>query len=185
MSGPETVDRCLAACCDRAISVALLQQHRPYWELLPSLRRPAESLLPLPLPLVRRRERLVSDRGVETVVQLTPVPCELVFLLCDPEWKVKVGPDICLLIHRPEESFNDLLDRWRKTQICLSQPYEWHLEETQKQFQAEAGEAVLPLFLLQPDGPELIRKALTTVGLPWVTLPLELPEVNNLVPAIS
>lgn len=184
MSGPDTIDRCLTACCDRATVVALLQQHRPYWELLPSLRRPAESLLPLPLPLVRCRTRIQSDRGSETVVQLVPVPCDLVFLLCDPEWKVKVGPDICLLIHRPAESFHDLLDRWRQTQICLSQPYEWHLEETQKQFQAEAGDAVLPLFLLQADGPELIRKALSTVGLPWVTLPLELPEVS-LAPVIS
>ena len=34
-------------------AIALLKQHRPYLEAIPSLRRPEESLITIPFPIVR------------------------------------------------------------------------------------------------------------------------------------
>ena len=37
-------------------AIALLKNHRPYWEMIPSLRRPLESVITIPLPIVRLRD---------------------------------------------------------------------------------------------------------------------------------
>ncbi|MDP5015745.1 MAG: hypothetical protein NWQ43_00255, partial [Dolichospermum sp.] len=37
-------------------AIALLKQHRPYLEMIPSLRRPAESVITITLPIVRIRD---------------------------------------------------------------------------------------------------------------------------------
>jgi hypothetical protein len=34
-------------------AIALLKQYRPYLEMIPSMRRPSESVISIPLPIVR------------------------------------------------------------------------------------------------------------------------------------
>lgn len=42
----------LTSCCDRLAAIAILKQYRPYLEMIPSLRRPDESIITIPLPIV-------------------------------------------------------------------------------------------------------------------------------------
>ena len=103
-------------------AIELLRQYRPYLELIPSMRRPEESLITIPLPLVRIRPSSALES--RKTVQLA---CDLAILMCDPEWKIKLGSEILIFIHRPGEDFSDLLKRWRETQICLDKEYELFL----------------------------------------------------------
>ncbi|HCF27856.1 MAG TPA: hypothetical protein DEV81_11810, partial [Cyanobacteria bacterium UBA11049] len=45
----------LAEYSNHTAAIALLKQYRPYLEMLPSLRRPDESVISIPLPIVRLR----------------------------------------------------------------------------------------------------------------------------------
>ena len=55
----------LAEYSSRSGAIALLQQYRPYLETLPSIRRPEQSLITIPLPVVRiRRPDLPPDNQI-------------------------------------------------------------------------------------------------------------------------
>ena len=91
-------------------AVELLKQYRPYLEMIPSMRRSEESLITIPLPVVKLRKVLL-----EQVSQFSPIcatsktvllPCDLAYLMCDPEWKIKMGGEIFVFIHRPEEDLH-------------------------------------------------------------------------------
>ena len=118
----------LAEYSTRSGAIALLKQHRPYLEALPSIRRPEQSLITIPLPVVRiRRPDLDANNPLQTKTTriATAIPCDLGILMCDPEWQIKMGAEIIVFIHRPEEDFSDLVNRWRKTQVYLDRDYEW------------------------------------------------------------
>lgn len=151
----------LAECSDYRGTLALLKQFRPYLELIPSMRRPQESVLTIPLPLIRLR----ADNAAGTTVRL---PVDLAILMCDPEWKIKTGVEILVFIHQPQEDFSDLLGRWRQTQIGLSQNYEWVMPKQQEHILAEGAEETLPLFVLFPETSERIRRGLRGTNLPFV-----------------
>jgi hypothetical protein len=148
-------------------ALTLLQQHRPYVEMVPSIRRSQESIITLPLPVVKKRE---VGRG--TVSYL--VPCDLVYLMCDPEWKIKMGGEIIVFLQRPGEHFSDLLGRWRQTQVLLDCDYEWTMPNYYRQMMTEGGDRLYPLFVLLPPGDDWIAKGLTGAHLPFVTANLAL-----------
>jgi hypothetical protein len=147
---------------DRALM--LLQQHRPYIELVPSIRRSEESIITLPLPLIQVR---TPGKGV-TAVQL---PCDLTYLMCDPEWKIKMGGEIIVLFQRPGEYFSDLLGRWRQTQVLLAGDYEWAMPNYYRQIITEGGDRLYPLFVLPPQGDDRTARGLTGAHLPYVVAP--------------
>lgn len=161
----------LAEYCDRTQAIALLQQHRPYLEMLPSLRRPEDSLISIPLPVVRIRSSPIK----ETNTYLTPagqetisLPCDLAILMCDPEWKVKMGVEICVFIHRPGEDFSDLLNRWRQTQVLLDKEYEWLMPHHYNHIYSSPAEEVYPLFVVFSQTAERIKRGLSGAYLPFV-----------------
>jgi hypothetical protein len=45
----------LAEYSNHDAAIALLKKHRPYLEMIPSMRRPDESVITIPLPIVRIR----------------------------------------------------------------------------------------------------------------------------------
>lgn len=93
---------------DRHEAIALLRQYRPYLEMLPSIRRPDESLITIPLPVVRLRQvRSNSAEHFQSSIfsETVRLPCDLAILMCDPEWKIKMGVEILVFIHRPQEDF--------------------------------------------------------------------------------
>ncbi|NEQ31780.1 MAG: hypothetical protein F6K04_12375 [Leptolyngbya sp. SIO4C5] len=161
----------LAECSSYEGAVELLKQYRPYLETLPSMRRPADSLIALPLPTARIRQSVVfqpapgQPTATKEVLQL---PCDVVFLMCDPEWKIKTGIEICLFIHRPYEDFSDLLSRWRQTQILLDKGYEWLLPLKHKHLLSEGADMPHPLFVVFPDTPTRIAKGLRGATLPVI-----------------
>lgn len=108
-------------------AIALLRKHRPYLEMLPSLRRPDESVITIPLPLARLRHPKSgqSQSYFPPPPKTVQLPCDLTILTCDPEWKIKMGVEIMIFIHRPQEEFSEFLRRWRETETFLSQEYEW------------------------------------------------------------
>ncbi len=164
MTTPE-YEELLAECSQVQGAMALLKCYRSYLELLPSMRRQEDSLVTLVLPLVRQAGRM------------TQLPCELAFLPCDPTWRVKTDQEILVLIHRAGEDFSQLMQRWRQTQIILSQPYEWVMPPRHSQFYNEGAERVYPLFVLWPSSPERIRRGLQAAGLPLVIYP-EMPPTQ-------
>ncbi len=48
-------EACLAEYNNTVSVIALLKQHRPYLEMIPSLRRPDESVIAIPLPVTHLR----------------------------------------------------------------------------------------------------------------------------------
>lgn len=180
----------LAECSDRRGAIELLKQHRPYLEMLPSMRRPDESVMTLPLPLIRTRAKAIDS--ITASSQATQLPCDLAILMCDPEWRIKTGSEVFVFIHRPGEDFSDLLSRWRKTQILIDQGYEWVTSEQDAHLLSEGSEDSYPLFVLFPETPDRIRRGLRGAGLPYVmqtvytleeesfaTQPLEIPELEE------
>ena len=164
--------------CDGAI--ALLRQHRPYLEMIPSLRRPQESLISLPLPITRIRQPLLSpELGSSNANEAVCLPCDLAMIMCDPEWKIKLGVEIIVLIHRPQEDFSDLLRRWRQTQIYLDKDYEWLMPPPEQHMFSEAAEQVYPLFVVFEETPARIKRGLTGAGLPFVTHKTKLQEKSE------
>lgn len=159
----------LARCSDYRGALTLLKQHRPYLEMLPSIRRPQESIVTIPLPNISLRRVLSHAAGpINTRREVVSLPCDLVILMCDPEWKIKTGVDVVLFIHRPDEDFSELLSRWRHTQILLSESYEWLMPTQHQHLLNEGSEQPYPLFITFPKTPERIIRGLNGAGLPVV-----------------
>ncbi|QLE58519.1 hypothetical protein [Nostoc sp. TCL26-01] len=143
-------------------AIALLKQYRPYLEMIPSLRRPHESVITIPLPIVRLRN------SVSTNPQATQLPCDVVIIMCDPEWKVKTGAEIFIFIHRPHEDFSDLLGRWRQTQVLLNQDYEWLMPPRHSHVLSEGGNTIYPLFVVFSETSQRIQRGLIGAELPFI-----------------
>ncbi|MEM1368253.1 MAG: hypothetical protein AAGG02_09585 [Cyanobacteria bacterium P01_H01_bin.15] len=153
--------------------IDLLRQYRPYLEQLPSLRRPHESLVTIPLPTIRLRPS--GDMTPVSSSAIRHLPSDLAILMCDPEWKIKVGVEILLFIYRSGETFSELLGRWRETQVLLSQSYEWLMPFGKEHMFSEVAEQICPLFVLSPETPKRIGRGLIGAGLPFVS-----PELTSL-----
>ncbi|MBD1913014.1 MULTISPECIES: hypothetical protein [unclassified Leptolyngbya] len=172
----------LAEYCDHQGAIALLKQYRSYLEMVPSMRRPSDSVITIPLPVVRvRHTNLAGDGGVATVKTSETVllPCDVGILMCDPEWKIKTGSEIFVFIHRPQEDFSDLLSRWRHTQMLLNRDYEWVMPHRYKHILNEAAEDTYPLFVIFPDTPERIRRGLRGAGLPFVIQQVDVADAEE------
>ena len=171
----------LAQFTTRSGAIALLKQYRPYLEALPSIRRPEQSLITIPLPVVRIRR---PDLDFPNPLQAkTPriaksLPCDLGILMCDPEWKIKVGTEIIVFIHRPEEDFSDLIDRWRKTQVYLDQDYEWLMPPNEKHIISEAAEEINPLFVVFESTSDRIIQGLAGAGFPYIVQSCDLDPIE-------
>jgi len=161
----------LARYCDADEAIALLRRHRPYLEAIPSLRRPNDSLIPLPFPLVRLRDP-IAQGGLNNMTigenETLCLPCEIGIIMCEPDWKIKMGIEIFILIYRPNEDLSDLLLRWRKIQVLLSKGYEWVMPYRYRHIFSEAAERIFPLFVLFEDTPDRIRRGLDGAALPYV-----------------
>lgn len=165
----------LAEYSNHQAAIALLRQHRPYLEMIPSMRRSHESLIVIPLPIVRIRN--CQSQGGSTTLspkQLTSggeaicLPCDVAILMCDPEWKIKMEVEIFLFIHRPEEDFSDLLSRWRQTQVLLDKDYEWLMPPAHQHIFSEGTNRIYPLFVVFEATPERIKLGLTGGCLPFI-----------------
>ncbi len=160
----------LAEYSNHDAAIALLKKHRPYLELIPSMRRPDESVITIPLPIVRIRH---PKPPVGNSISSTPskeavcLPCDVAILMCDPEWKVKMGAEIFVFIHRPHEDFSDLLSRWRQTQVLLDKDYEWLMPPRYQHILSEGVDRLYPLFVLFPETPQRIQRGLLGASLPF------------------
>ena len=161
----------LAAYSQPAEAISLLKRYRAYLEMLPSMRRPEESVITIPLPIVKLRHSSPSASGHMTIttVESQMLPCEIAIVMCDPEWKIKTGREIFIFIHRPEEDFSDLLGRWRRTQILLDKDYEWVMPPRYQHILSEGAAKIYPLFVVFEETPERIKKGLKGAHLPFVT----------------
>jgi hypothetical protein len=157
----------LAEYSNHLAAIALLKQHRPYLEMIPSLRRPDESVITIPLPIVRLRNTTTTSS------QAICLPCDVAILMCDPEWKIKTGAEILLFIHRPHEDFSDLLGRWRQTQVFLNNDYEWLMPLRYSHILSEGANSIYPLFVLFSEGSERIQRGLVGAELPFI---IETPQ---------
>jgi hypothetical protein len=161
----------LSTCSEYSGALALLRQYRPYLEAIPSMRRPEESIVTVPLPNIRVRQPVQSAKGGGTTLsagEAVPLPCDVVLMMCDPEWKIKTGVELFILIHRPHEDFSDLLMRWRQIQIFLDRGYEWMLPPRHEHLLNDGADVVRPLFVVFPESPDRILKGLQGAGLPTV-----------------
>ncbi len=159
-------EQLLAEYSNPGSAIALLKQHRPYLEAIPSIRRPEESLITIPFPIVRLRQPASSFADKTTEARM--LPCEVAILMCDPEWKIKTGIELFVFIHRPDEDFSDLLRRWRQIQVWLDKDYEWVMPPRYKHIFSEGANAIHPLFIVFPETPERIKKGLQGANLPFV-----------------
>lgn len=167
----------LAECSGYAGAIALLKKFRPYLEMIPSMRRPSESVITIPLPLIRIRNAASGSAAGAEVVRL---PCDVAVLMCDPEWKIKTGVEIFVFIHRQQEDFSELLSRWRQTQIWLGKSYEWVMPDRHQHLLSEGSDKTHPLFVLFPETPDRIRRGLRGAALPFVTQIVHAPEDDEL-----
>lgn len=160
----------LAECSHSLDAIALLRQHRPYLETIPSMRRPDESVISIPLPIVKLRGTSTgnSNHLNTSTSEAVCLPCDLAILMCDPEWKIKTGVEILIFIHRPQEDFSDLLSRWRQTQVFLSRGYEWDMPFRHRHILSEGADAVYPLFVAFEGTSERIIRGLKGAFLPCV-----------------
>ncbi|MBC5794982.1 hypothetical protein H5968_07425 [Sphaerospermopsis sp. LEGE 00249] len=152
----------LAEYSNHIAAIALLKNHRPYWEMIPSLRRPSESVITITLPVVRLR-----DLEAKTS-QTMGLPCDIAMIMCDPEWKIKTDVEILLFIHRPDEDFSDFLGRWRQTQVLLDKQYEWIMHPRHSHILSEGANNVYPLFVIFPETLQHIQRGLIGADLPFV-----------------
>ncbi|MEB3293529.1 MAG: hypothetical protein VKJ24_10245 [Synechococcales bacterium] len=180
-----TIQQChyeelLATYSQSSEAIALLRGYRPYLELMPSMRRPEQSLIPVPLPIARLRHThpSPSGHGNITTLESVAVPCEVALLLCDPEWKIKTGREIFVFVHRPGEDFSDLLGRWRQTQVLLSREYEWILPLRYQHILNEGADKLYPLFVLFDQSPERIIRGMKGAHLPYVVQTIAQVEAN-------
>lgn len=166
----------LAEYSDHMGAIALLREFRPYLEMIPSMRRPSESVITIPLPNIRVREGVsAAGAGLSAIAprELVPLPCDIAIMMCDPEWKIKTGVEIFIFIHRPGEDFSDLLRRWRQTQILLDKEYEWLMPDRYRHILSEGAEATHPLFVVFPETPDRICKGLQGASLPYIVRSVE------------
>ncbi|WP_036482316.1 hypothetical protein [Myxosarcina sp. GI1] len=172
----------LAEYCSSLGAIALLRQYSPYFEMLPSIHQPEQSLITIPLPIVRiRRSDLQLDPlkpKIET--RATRLPCDLGILTCDPQWQIKLDTEILIFIHRPEEDFSDLIDRWRQTQVYLDRDYEWLMPANKQHMFSEAAGQVRPLFVIFEATSDRIKQGLSGAGFPFVVHSLVTNEVGIL-----
>jgi len=161
-------------------AIALLKKYRPYLELIPSMRRPGESVIAIPLPIVRLRQSIpaatYNSSNPSSVQGAICLPCDVGLLMCDPEWKIKTGVEIFIFIHRPHEDFSDLLSRWRQTQVLLDKDYEWLMPHRYKHILSDGANRIYPLFVVFPDTPERIQRGLSGASLPSV---MQIPQALN------
>ncbi|HEY9665229.1 MAG TPA: hypothetical protein V6C91_00400 [Coleofasciculaceae cyanobacterium] len=158
-------------------AIALLKKHRPYLEMIPSMRRPDESVIAIPLPIVRIRHpkpALGHNNSHTSSSGAVCLPCDVAILMCDPEWKIKMGVEIFVFIHRPDEDFSNLLSRWRRTQVMLDKDYEWLMPPRHQHVLSEGSDRIYPLFVVFPDTPQRIQRGLLGGCLPFV---MEIPDV--------
>ena len=142
-------------------AIALLREYRPYFELIPSLRRPIDSLIAVPFPVVQ-----VSQPNLtQTHKQLQ---CDIALIMCDPDWKVKTGQEIFVFIHRPNEDYSALLQRWRQVEVALGEEYYWLLPWKHRSIISDRGEYHYPLFVTLDYSPARINKGLEGASLPYV-----------------
>jgi hypothetical protein len=157
-------------------AVELLKQYRPYLEMIPSIRRSEESLITMPLPVVKLRKISLGQASqfspINTTSKTILLPCDLAYLMCDPEWKIKMGGEIIIFIHRPEEDLSDLLARWRQTQVLLDHDYEWVMPQYYQHIICESAEDLHPLFVLFDRTSEHIKKGLIGAHLPFTIAPI-------------
>lgn len=146
-------------------AIELLKHHRPYLEMVPSMRRPEESVITIPLPIVKIRQGGAGETAIDSQL----LPCEIAILMCDPEWKIKTGKEIFVFIHKPDEDFSELLGRWRRTQLRLNQDYEWLMPSCYQHILNDRADKTYPLFVLFDDTPERIKRGLQGAHLPFVT----------------
>jgi hypothetical protein len=152
-------------------AIALLRQYRPYLEMIPSMRRPDESVVTIPLPIARFRA-IGSPHGIANLSsgsETLSLPCDIAILMCDPEWKIKTGVEIFIFLHRPQEDFSDLLGRWRQTQVQLSRGYEWDMPLRYRHILSEGSDTAYPLFVIFEDTSERVKRGLKGSFLPFVT----------------
>jgi hypothetical protein len=166
----------LADYSDREKVISLLSQYRQYLAMIPSMRRPSDSLVTIPLPLAKVRH--VRSHGItgyssHSISQMSDemisIPCDIAVLMCDPEWKIKMGVEILIFIHRPQEDFSDLLLRWREAQMALANEYEWIMPQTDDHMFSDMADKIHPLFVIFPHTPPRIIKGLNGSSLPFVT----------------
>lgn len=160
----------LAEYSDHQAATRILKEYRPYLELVPSMRRPQDSIVSLPLPLakVRRSNPHATGGAYQHISEVMQLPCDVALLMCDPEWRIKTGVEICIFIYRPEEDFSDFLSRWRRTQVALSQTYEWIMPQHYSHIFSEGEGALYPLFVGIEGMPQRILRGLKGAGLPYV-----------------
>lgn len=161
-------EQVLAECSHSRDAIALLRQHRPYLELIPSMRRPDESVIAIPLPIAKLRVKTTNQGVSSSTTNAILLPCDLAILMCDPEWKIKTGVEILVFIHRAHEDFSDLLSRWRQTQVYLHQEYEWEMPLRHRHILSEGAETVYPLFVVFDSTPERVIRGLKGALLPCV-----------------
>ena len=152
----------LAEYSNHLAAIALLKEHRPYWEMIPSLRRPSESVITISLPIVRLRD--IETKTSQTLC----LNCDIAILMCDPEWKIKTGAEILLFIHRPHEDFSDLLRRWRQSQVWLDKDYEWLMHPRHSHILSDGANTIYPLFVIFNETSERIQRGLVGAELPFV-----------------
>jgi hypothetical protein len=170
----------LAECSSSQGAIALLKGYRSYLEMLPSMRRPLESVITIPLPVVRFRNGAAEKhRGPVSDHTAVCLPCDLAFLMCDPEWKIKTGVEIFVFIHQPQEDFSDLLSRWRETQVNLSRGYEWDMPLRYRHILSEGADTIYPLFVLFDETPERIKRGLKGAFLPYVLRSVQLDDAKE------
>jgi hypothetical protein len=130
--------------------------------MIPSLRRPSESVITITLPVVRLRD--LEAKTSQTMA----LPCDIAMIMCDPEWKIKTDVEILLFIHRPDEDFSDFLGRWRQTEVLLDKQYEWIMHPRHSHILSEGANSVYPLFVIFPETPQRIQRGLIGAYLPFV-----------------
>lgn len=170
---PTPYETLLAFCTEYQGALALLRQHRPYLEFVPSVRRSQDSILPLPLPNVRVRH--APQQGSYGAGYLVTLPCDLALILCDPEWEIKTGVEILVFIHRPQEDFSQILGRWRQAEVWLDGGYTWVLPEPYQHLVNDGSDRAYPLFVVFPTSPGRIRRGLRGAGLPTICFPFPQP----------
>jgi len=179
MTRPSHYEESLAEYSDHLGAIALLKRFRPYLEMIPSMRRPSESVITIPLPIIRIRDAAPAVSATEVSIaagQVVRLPCDVGILMCDPEWKIKTGVEIFVFIHRPQEDFSELLGRWRQTQIWLDKGYEWQMPPRHRHILSDGADETHPLFVTFPETPERIRRGLRGASLPYVTESIYLTE---------
>jgi hypothetical protein len=166
-------EQLLARYSNHLEAIELLKQYRPYMEMIPSIRRSEESLITMPLPVVKLRKATIGQKlnefsPISATSKTILLPCDLAYLMCDPEWKIKMGGEIFVFIHRPEEDLSDLLSRWRQTQVLLDNDYEWVMPQYYRHIISEGAEHLYPLFVLFNSTDAHIERGLTGAHLPFV-----------------